>query len=773
MPPTTTAQASLPWGSCSTATARATFEAGRRAVVAGQSDEAVALLDRCLVEDPTCLACQFQLGWAYWVKEDWGLAAIAFDKTLALRPGHRAARKYAALAREREGMESDELGDAPTRPAVQPDATDAAPPTPVVVMPPVPMVETTRPSADAPAMAVSPIAPARPASAAVVPPPAGGATPAMPPTAAGPDAPVVLPRPREPVVAARDRARLTLAEALAGPDQLLSVPLGTRGRSEQRVSGGPRLHLVARWQGFGASTADGDHFDLDINSPKSVRFARNGSKVYVNSLEGYRTVVFDPARLEKTGVIQHAFTKADAALFHGENTVFGYVYRQASASKDPNIMRGKPVESALSHAGRWLWVPYYRRDFDRGSTSPSAVAIIDTTTDRVVRVMPTGPIPKFVAVSPDDRFVAVTHWGDNTLGIIDVSSGEPAAFRYLERRLVVGTALSMDRLQGIDRDKDCGSCLRGTLFTPDGRTLLVARMGSGGIAAFDTATWSYLGTVTGEKPSPRHLVVSKDGRWLYVSANASGFIGRAPLAEFVATARSAGGQTVRFPAWHDVHVGGGARTIELSPDDRWLYVASNSRAQIVVVDTLTMSVVHRIRTDAYTVGLAVSPDGSQVWTTSQGNHKSGGRSVGVYAVHFDDDPATTGTSTLLAAAAPPPTKAVRRATPDDTLAGALTTVPPASVLPRTTVGTVASASTATTPTATMTATTMTATTATPACRLTRPTKVWLRGTFVELPTGTPLAKLSEQGPVAHFAEVRTPAGVGRIHEQLLAQRCTG
>lgn len=57
-------------------------------------------------------------------------------------------------------------------------------------------------------------------------------------------------------------------------------------------------------------------------------------------------------------------------------------------------------QMAMSHNGKYLWVPYYRRSFDLKASSPSALAIIDMQTDKVVRVMPTGPLPKYVAISP-------------------------------------------------------------------------------------------------------------------------------------------------------------------------------------------------------------------------------------------------------------------------------------------------------------------------------------------------------------------------------------
>jgi len=427
------------------------------------------------------------------------------------------------------------------------------------------------------------------------------------------------------------KALAALKPAKESPTPPGRVAIGTRG-----VGAGPvQMELVARFQNYNARPAHpADHFDPHINSPKSVRFSADGTRVWVNSLEGGETVVFDPRALRRTGVISHNFTPDKAPLFRGETTVFGYPYLSKLPAGGANVMMGKPVESELSHGERYLWVPYYRRSFDAKSASPSAVAIIDAATQSILRVMPTGPIPKYVAASPDSRWVAVTHWGDNTLGVIDTSGGTPESFRYAGQRLVVEHALPMENLSGSDRDSDCGKCLRGTVFTPDGRTLLVARMGDGGVAGFEVGTWRYLGTITGEPHSPRHLVVTRDGRWLYLSSNRSGSVSRIALEDAVAALRAAGGRKVVTRGWETVAVGGGTRTIELSPDERFVYAASNLLSEVVVIraDTPRMQVIHRVRTDNFTVGLAVSPDGKQVWTTSQGRDNEGGNSVCVYKV---------------------------------------------------------------------------------------------------------------------------------------------
>ena len=412
----------------------------------------------------------------------------------------------------------------------------------------------------------------------------------------------------------------------------LHVAIGT---SSSPSDAPVQLELVARFQNYNPNPSnDADHHDTDIYSPKSARFLADGSRVYVNSLEGLETVVYDPRAITKVHTIEHTFGPDDAALFQGMTTVFDYPYMRTSPSGDPNQFSGKPVESALSHNDRYLWVPYYRREFDVGAGSPSAVAVIDTQTNDIVRVLPTGPIPKYVAISPDNRWAAITHWGDNTIAMIDISSGDPAQFQYRDERLVVERILSQEGLTGSNRDAACGFCLRGTTFTPDGETLLVARMGSGGIAGFDVASGAYLGTVDGDRPTPRHLAISPDGQTLYFSSNRSGYVSKTPLAALIAALRGADGGHVQH-SFDDVFVGGGARTLEVSPDGKWLFAAINGRSQIVVVNAETLEIVSKVRTDSFTVGLAVSPDGRQVWTTSQGKStRGGGNSVCVYDVTY-------------------------------------------------------------------------------------------------------------------------------------------
>lgn len=387
-----------------------------------------------------------------------------------------------------------------------------------------------------------------------------------------------------------------------------------------------RLRLAARFQNYKGSRGPLDVRDRDIYSPKSARYTPDGEKVYVNSLEGLTTVVYSPKSLTKLGTIKHRFDEQDASLFQ-ETNAYDYRWFARSPGGDPNIFGGKPVESELSHGGRYLWIPYYRRDFDYKAQSPSAVAIVDTETDKIVRVMPTGPIPKFAAASPDGKWLALAHWGDNTVMFIDIDHEDPKDFRY-GKHIAVGRRVDLSTIRGGNRDHGCGNCLRGMAFTKDSKHLFVARMGGGGIGVIDMAEGgAYRGSVFGMRPTPRHLVLSEDGKWLYMSSNASGYVSRVDVDEMLAAATLG-----TKPRFREVSVGIGARTISLIPGGRYLVAAINNRSRLSVVDTESFRVVATVPADSYPVGLAVSPSGDQLFVTSQGRSGQGGNSVSVYSI---------------------------------------------------------------------------------------------------------------------------------------------
>jgi DNA-binding beta-propeller fold protein YncE len=372
--------------------------------------------------------------------------------------------------------------------------------------------------------------------------------------------------------------------------------------------------------------------DVDVLSPKSVNIHPAGYKYYVNSLEGMRTVAFDFATGRKLKVIHHAFDSTHLALWAPASGLFPFNYTY----KDPWTFSGKPVESTFSHNGRYLWVPYYRRSYDINAQDPSAMAVIDTQRDTIVRIFETGPLPKMIATSPDGNRIAVTHWGDNTVGLLDISGNDPTRWHYVSCHIVdYKLKLNYSRTVSVNRDAGSGYCLRGTLFTPDGRYLLVGCMGAGGgIAVIDLQNDRYLGRILGMMSNLRHLILS--GEYIYLSINNKGYVQRIPLSRILESIDGLDEKhtTVTLTDWESCKVPAGARTIVASPDGRFIFAACNFSSKIAVVDTRTMTLVGTLDADSYPVGLDLSQDGKYLLSTSQARPSGGGNAVDIFEIRY-------------------------------------------------------------------------------------------------------------------------------------------
>ena len=402
--------------------------------------------------------------------------------------------------------------------------------------------------------------------------------------------------------------------------------VGTKAQSDD---GGIALTLVNKHLNY--KDCPLDYRDEYINSPKSANIHPEGTKYYVNSLEGCATVVYDMNTHQRLKVIEYDFEDGkDAALWSAPSTFYPFTHYTDSL----NTFMGKPVESAFSHGGRYLWIPFYRRTYDLNAQDPSAIAVVDTRTDSIVKLMETGPLPKMVACSHDGRHIAITHWGNNTVGIVNVENLNPDKW-YHESLLVVDYVLPLNYslTEQVDRDNKSGYCLRGTVFTPDDQYLLVGCMGdNGGIAVINMQTKKYMGRMLGMMPNVRHLVI-KDG-YLYLSINRTGYVQRIRLDDFMKATRHLNGKTRTVGGWENCKVGAGARTIELSPSGRYVFAACHLASKLFVVDTRCMKTVASVDVDSYPVGLDISNDGRFVIVTSQGRGHEGGNAVNIYEVEY-------------------------------------------------------------------------------------------------------------------------------------------
>lgn len=432
-----------------------------------------------------------------------------------------------------------------------------------------------------------------------------------------------------------------------GYGQIVHPKVGTTATSND---GKMKITLIAKKQNY--SIAMKDSHDSDINSPKSVNVSPDGKKYYVNSLEGGKTVVFEMGTNRKLKTISHNFTDEGTKKLWVKPSG---LYKWHKERTNPNTFMGKPVEATFSHAGRYLWVPYYRRTYDTNAVEPSAMAVIDTRSDNIVKLFETGPLPKMVATSHDGKTLAVTHWGNNTVGLIDISSNNPNDWHYT-KLLIVDYELPLNfGNRRVNRDTESGYCLRGTVFTPDDQYLIVCCMGgAGGLAVIDVKNQQYLGRMQGMMHNVRHILINNG--YIYLSVNSSGYVQRIKLDKFMQEAKKMTNEKGFVDGWENCKVGIGARTIEISPSGKYIFAACNNASRLCVVDTRSMQMIAEIAVDSYPVGLDISNDGRYVLVTSQGRKGGGGNAVNIYQIDYPEpepvikEPVTTDSDTTAVAA---------------------------------------------------------------------------------------------------------------------------
>lgn len=390
--------------------------------------------------------------------------------------------------------------------------------------------------------------------------------------------------------------------------------------------GSLRITLTSKRQNYGGAANTRDNA---IFSPKSVNIHPDNSKYYVNSLEGGTTVVFEMGTNRRLKVINHRIGSAHDSLWSESSPLYRFEHYRKN-----NHFMGKPVEAVFSHNGRYLWVPYYKRSYDINAQDPSAVAVIDTQSDEIVRLMETGPLPKMIAVSHDNRTIAVSHWGNNTVGIINIESDNPMEWHHSKLYVVdYVLPLNYSLTTHINRDNGSGYALRGTVFTPDDRYLLVGCMGGGGgIAVIDMQEQKYLGRVKGMMVGVRHLVISNG--YLYLSINGGGYVQRIELDKFIDAATHITQKSIDLNGWTNCKVGAGARTIAVSPCGKYIFAACNIASKLYVVDAEQMKVLATAPVDSFPVGLDVSSCGETLITTSQGRSGYGGNAVDIFSIEY-------------------------------------------------------------------------------------------------------------------------------------------
>jgi YVTN family beta-propeller protein len=308
-------------------------------------------------------------------------------------------------------------------------------------------------------------------------------------------------------------------------------------------------------------------------SPKSVVATNTGLVLANNMMYRHSTTVYN-----SEGVLRK--TVSDAVRLSDFN-VPGH----------PGFSRGAPVEAAVTPDGKYAWISNYAMygagfgpegsdecspsSARAAGNSNSYVYRLNLATLKIDAVVQAGITPKYVAVSPDNTKLVVTNWCSWDADIIDLASNHVVA------RVPIG------------------AYPRGIAISPDSTTAYVAVMGGTVLAQLNLATHKVVRQIY-VGPNVRHVVIDPiDGRFLYVSLNASGVVEKINRATGQIMGR--------------VHTGSGCRTLAISTDGTALFVVNYDSNSMTMLRAGDLHVIQTVPTGTHPVGVTYDGKTGRVW----------------------------------------------------------------------------------------------------------------------------------------------------------------
>jgi YVTN family beta-propeller protein len=254
--------------------------------------------------------------------------------------------------------------------------------------------------------------------------------------------------------------------------------------------------------------------------------------------------------------------------------------------------KGAPVEAAYSPDGKYEYVSNYSM-YGPGygpegsdtcgagnSVSPSTVYRIDLQTLTIDDVTPVAAVPKYLAVSPNGKWLVVSNWCGYSVSIIDT-----ATFKEVDRIPV-------------------GAYPRGIAIDANSHIAYVAQMGGRNIAKIDLQNNFALGWIYNVGAAPRHLVIDPAGRYLYATLNGEGKVAKIDLLSGAVVAKVSSGKA--------------PRSMAISPDGLALYVVNYESSDMTKFRTSDMALLQTVPTDYHPIGITYEPTKNRIWVACYG-----------------------------------------------------------------------------------------------------------------------------------------------------------
>ncbi len=215
-----------------------------------------------------------------------------------------------------------------------------------------------------------------------------------------------------------------------------------------------------------------------------------------------------------------------------------------------------------------------------GLFKDNAVAVLDTSTNRMLTTIPVPVGPHGMVVTQDGRWVYVSSDGDSKVSVIDTSTDQ------------------------VVKSIEVGQSPHGLAITPDGSLVLVADFGTSQVVFIDTMNNQVIGQVP--VASPHNIAISPDGRTAYVAAQKQDSTSLAIINLDTRTVEA------------NVPLDKTPRALNFSPDGKLLYFTLAGVDAVQALDPATNQVVTQIPVGVSPHHPLFTPDGETALVVSQG-----------------------------------------------------------------------------------------------------------------------------------------------------------
>jgi len=245
---------------------------------------------------------------------------------------------------------------------------------------------------------------------------------------------------------------------------------------------------------------------------------------------------------------------------------------------------GGPVEGVFTNDGKYLWISNYNmvgEGFDNpgcdacigNDYDPGFLYKINMSSYSIDNVVKVGSIPKFIAISDDQKKLVVSNWTSSDISIVDLETEKEVKKVHL------------------------GAHPRGIDITADSRTAIVTVMGANRIAEVDLETYEveYIQKIG---RSPRQVILANNDSLLYISMNSGNRV-------LQYNRYTADRKECKTPS--------GPRSMIISPDEEYLYVVNYFDNSFCKIRSEDMTIEETVETASKPIGICANWEESEIW----------------------------------------------------------------------------------------------------------------------------------------------------------------